>query len=390
MAKVHRDPTRELFVVDEFSRPVPIVSDFLNYLTARDCSPNTVRAYAYDLAQFWCFLEPKQLTWTALTTELAVEFLTHLRRETSRRRGSSRSLVLMTSDRRAIPSRRSPATVNRTLAAVSSFYEWAGLSGRWRGSNPISRAGERASFHVTDRHRPFLLGIKRGSPSARVLSVKTIRRLPRPLSDDQIERLFAQLRCERDRALLRLMLDGGLRPGEALNLQLGDIAYGRRRVVIRWRTDHPRGARSKSRTERVVDLHEGATLGAVNRYVMSERPPDASSPYVFLVGGRGDRRFQPLSYAALVRLFARACARAGIRTPWMTPQALRHTHASRMWEAGMRELTLQRRLGHASPESTRIYTRVPSEIVVAEYRRAVGLKPSKTKSSVSSVHHRRT
>jgi integrase len=48
-----------------------------------------------------------------------------------------------------------------------------------------------------------------------------------------------------------------------------------------------------------------------------------------------------------------------------------------MWEGGMRELTLQKRLGHASPESTRIYTRVSDPAVVADYRRALGadLKP---------------
>src|SRR5271166_6216571 len=51
----------------------------------------------------------------------------------------------------------------------------------------------------------------------------------------------------------------------------------------------------------------------------------------------------------------------------------RHTHATAMWEGGMRELTLQKRLGHASPESTRIYTRVSDAVVVAEYRRALGL-----------------
>jgi integrase len=44
-----------------------------------------------------------------------------------------------------------------------------------------------------------------------------------------------------------------------------------------------------------------------------------------------------------------------------------------MWEAGMRELSLQRRLGHASPEATRVYTRVSDPIAVAEYRRALGL-----------------
>jgi len=43
-----------------------------------------------------------------------------------------------------------------------------------------------------------------------------------------------------------------------------------------------------------------------------------------------------------------------------------------MWEGGMRELSLQKRLGHASPESTRRYTRVSDAVVVAEYLRAIG------------------
>jgi hypothetical protein len=50
------------------------------------------------------------------------------------------------------------------------------------------------------------------------------------------------------------------------------------------------GVRSKSRTERVVDLHEAATLEAVSAYVMHERPHDTMSPILFLVGGNGPRR----------------------------------------------------------------------------------------------------
>lgn len=193
------------------------------------------------------------------------------------------------------------------------------------------------------------------------------------MADEQVDALITQLRCRRDLAIIRLMLDGGLRPGEVLGLHLTDIAYGRRRVTVRVRFDHPRGVRSKSRVERVVDLHEAATLEAVSAYVMRERPQDTNSPILFLVGGRSPRRHDALSYAALAKLFGRACARAGIRTPWITPHALRHTHATRMWEAGMRELALQRRLGHASPDATRVYTRVSDPMVVAEYRRALGL-----------------
>jgi integrase len=79
-----------------------------------------------------------------------------------------------------------------------------------------------------------------------------------------------------------------------------------------------------------------------------------------------------LSYQALRRMFTRRCESLGIREPWVTPHTLRHTHATRMWEGGMRELSLQKRLGHASPESTRRYTRVSDAIVVAEYLRAIG------------------
>ena len=102
-------------------------------------------------------------------------------------------------------------------------------------------------------------------------------------------------------------------------------------MAVRWREDHPKGVRSKSRRERVVDLHEPATLAAVSDYVMTERPADSESPYLLLVDGRGARRLQPLGCDALARLFGRACERAGIGAPWVTAHALRHTHARRMW-----------------------------------------------------------
>ncbi len=149
-----------------------------------------------------------------------------------------------------------------------------------------------------------------------------------------------------------MMWEGGLRPGEVLGLRLGDISYGRRRIVVRNRTDHPAGVRQKSRRDRTVDLLEGRALPAVSDYVLHERPPDAETGYVFLVGGRGQRRHEPLSYDGLVRMFARAAGRAGVRDAWLTPHALRHTHATRMFEGGMRDLTLMTRLGHASPDST--------------------------------------
>jgi integrase len=221
---------------------------------------------------------------------------------------------------------------------------------------------------------PFLDLTTRTRPVRRVLRVRTVQRLPRPLDDDQITALLGSLCKLRDRAMFLLMLQGGLRPGEVLSLHLEDIQYGRRRVLIRHRTDHPKGARTKSQLERVVDLHEPETLAAVSAYVLGERPPDAPTTHVFLVGGRGGNRHAPLGYPALIKLFRRRCTRLGLDGPGLTPHALRHTHATRMWEGGMRELTLQKRLGHASAESTRLYTRVSDAALVEDYLRVIGKK----------------
>jgi site-specific recombinase XerD len=368
----------ELIVVDGNLNTVEPASRFLTYLSVRGCSPNTISAYAYDLAHLWTFLTIKGWAWDSLSAGTAVEFLAHLRSARSKRKGRSGTPRLVTKLGAPVPTRLSAATINRVMVAVSSFYDWAILTGAFAGTNPIRKVEDRTARFVSERHRPFLTGISRRHPKVRELRVKTAQRLPRPMNDAQLAKLIDELQSLRDKSLIMLMLNAGLRPGEVLSLHLEDIAYGRRRLIVRCRNDHPKGARSKSRTERVVDLHDGITLSMLSSYVMAERPREATSPFVFLVGGNSKRKAEPMSYAALVRLFARACERAQIREPRITPHALRHTHATKMWEAGMRELTLQRRLGHSSPESTRIYTRVSDAAVVAEYRRALGLDSNAT------------
>lgn len=376
--RVHRvqttsnhDVTFEL--LDDDDRPVAVVSGFMRHLRARGYSPNTLSAYCFDLLHFMTFLTQHQLTYEDFTPAHAFAFLEYLREVPSRTQARRLGLVLCTTDSDQSTTRLSPPTINRTFAAVSSFYEYLILSDQFtQRENPIQTRDDPASARVSERHHPFMGRASRQRPVRRIVRVKTVQRVPRPMSEEQVTQLLESFHLWRDRAMVLLMLHGGLRPGEVLTLHLEDIQYGRRRVLIRYRTEHPKGARTKSRTERVVDLHEAQTLQALNTYVMQERPTESGSPYVFLVGGHGKKRGEPLSYQALVKLFARHCERLHMRDPWITPHALRHTHATRMWEGGMRELTLQKRLGHASPESTRIYTQVSDPLMVAEYQRALG------------------
>jgi integrase len=359
-------------LVDEQGELVAEANGFLRLLAVRGYSPNTVRAYAHDLQKLFAFLAVTGLLVGEFTPARAVEFLQWLRLVSSARRAQRLELGVAASDGRLL----SAKTCNRIMAAVSSFYEYLIASELYDGrENPIVKVADRAAARAAGRYKPPLDNANRQRPVRKMLRVKTVDALPRPMPAETYDALLGELRKRRDRAMLELMWEGGLRPGEVLGLQLEDISYGQRRITVRRREDHPRQVRQKSRRDRVVDLLEGRALPAVSDYVLHERPADADSPWVFLVGGRGQRRYEPLSYDAMVRLFARAAERAGVRDAWLTPHSLRHTHATRMHDGGMRELTLMARLGHASPDSLKIYTRVSDPQVVREYRRVLGEEP---------------
>jgi integrase/recombinase XerD len=355
-------------LVDDDEQPVAEVTEFLDLLATRGHSPNTTRAYAYDLLKLFRFLQERELTVAEFTPARAVEFLRWLRVQPSTGRAQRLHLGVAGSEGRLL----APQSCNRTLAAISTFYEFLLTTERFDGrGNPIVKTVDTAAERVAGRRVPPLATGRAQRPIRRALRVKTIDPLPRPIPMDVFDKLIAATRCRRDRALLELMFEGGLRPGEVLGLRLEDVSYGRRRVVIRHREDHPRGVRQKSRRERVVDLHEGRAQAAVNDYVLHERPQDTGRREVFLVS-KGRHRGEALGYDGLARMFARTAERAGVRTAWLSPHALRHTHATRMFEGGMRELTLMARLGHASPDSLRVYTRVADPEVLADYRAALG------------------
>jgi integrase/recombinase XerD len=218
-------------LVDGSGEVIPIPSEYLAYVSLRGCSPNTVLGYAYDLAHVWRFFGGVGLSWDQLTPRRSLELLVYFRALPSKRRVAAAGPILATSYAEPLePRRLSPAAINRALAAVSAFYDWAILCGPFDGPNPITRITERSIMMVSERHQPLLAGIAALSPSARTMRIRTSCRLPRPLDPEQVARLLPELRSRRDLAMVRLMLDGGQWPGEVLGLHLADVSYGRRRV----------------------------------------------------------------------------------------------------------------------------------------------------------------
>jgi len=229
---------RRVMLLDDEGGDVVLVTRFLAHLADSGYSPNTLCGYAYDLRHLAAFLDVRHLDFGDFGPSTALEFLGYLRRVPSRRPAQRLGLSVATGQGRLL----SPATVARALAATSSLFEWAIAAEAYAGAgNPMQRQGDSALGRVPDRPQPFLGGASRQQPIRRTVRVKLPVRLPRPLGDDDVQAVLGSLRTARDLAIFLLMLDGGLRPGEVLCLQLEDLAYGRRRVTVRKRDDHPRG-----------------------------------------------------------------------------------------------------------------------------------------------------
>src|SRR5215813_5340489 len=132
--RLQSDPNHSLSfeLLDEGAQPIAVVSAFMRHLAARGYSPNTLSAYAYDLLHFFRFLSGQKLTWEDFAPALSLAFLEYLRQVSSHKQVQRLSLNLCVSDTQPPATRLSAASINRILAAVSSFYEYLILSGHWQ------------------------------------------------------------------------------------------------------------------------------------------------------------------------------------------------------------------------------------------------------------------
>ena len=136
------------------------VRTFLVFLSAREFSPNTIRAYAYDLLKLMTFLESRGWSVQDFTAARAVEFLQWLRQQTSRRRGQRYEVAAVTASG-GVP--LSARTCNRVMACVSSSYEYLITAECYRDrENPIVKQGG-CRLRAGARSVPAAIGDQRGS-----------------------------------------------------------------------------------------------------------------------------------------------------------------------------------------------------------------------------------
>jgi integrase/recombinase XerD len=322
-------------VLGDDDAPVAPIERYLRYLTDIERSPNTIKAYAHDLKDWFTFLADHGPDWTSVRLEDVGAFVSWLRLPTALRQ--SGIVVLPTVEHHC-----GEATVNRKLSALAAFYTHAARDGvdvgelltTWQVGG--SRGGWKPFLHHVGKHmaRP-----------RRMVTLKAAKKLPRVLTPVEAQAVLDSCDRLRDRFLLAVLYDTGMRIGEALGLRHSDIAAAEREITVR-RRDNDNGARAKSVSTRTVPV--SPELIRLYADYLHDEYGNLDSDYVF-VNLWGRPHGHPLTYAAAYDLVRRLRRRTGID---FDPHWLRHTAATRMLRDGVGLEVVAKLLGHANVTTT--------------------------------------
>lgn len=271
-----------------------LVDDYLMDCRARGLAPGTVStSYGYPLLHVflpWC-AENGVASPGQLDTRTAAEFSVDLLRRT----GKSGKPV-------------SKYTAHAYSRSVRGFLNWC------------EREGEKVP----------------GRPS--------LPRLPRRtldiLSREDIDALELGATSERDRIIIRILGDCGVRASELCGLQVSDIKRHDRQSYLQ--------VTGKGDRQRLVPVVP-QLLRRIERYERNDRPKDCGDDHLFLSLRKGrSGEYEPLTRSGLFQLIEHAAIRSGMEDRKIHPHLLRHSFITNALRASVNPLLVAHVVGHTS------------------------------------------
>ena len=293
------------------------IINYRRYLKRRNLARYTIRNYLNNLELFLAWLRVPLEQVTHQDISAYIEFL--------------------------LEKRRHPKTINCQLGTIRNFYDFLNHEEGVLVQNPVRKG----------------------------CSLRLPKPLPRYLKDEEVERLFAQIKNPRDRAMFMLMLRCGLRVAEVAALTIDAIDQNRRKIHVQ---------SGKGRKDRVVYLSSDA-LRALTDYL---RVRPASSSRHVLLAGKGNYRGKPISVRGIQKRIEYYRSKIGMSA---SCHHLRHTMATQMLNADADLATIQDLLGHSKITTTQRYCKVANIKVERDYNKAMELVMRKTRLSSNAEGH---
>ena len=330
-------------VVDRDLEPHELAQSYISAIRhQRDASPNTERVYAGRVALYLSHCSLTGVPWAAPSPSDLGRFLHWLIEAPTERSG---------------PRRRSKSTANQIMTTVLELLRHGSMHG-W--VDPLVVARVSSSRRLQYLPPGFDVGENNEHRTVRTKMIKF--KVPDPgydyLTDEQILTIMKRAPHARERFLVALLGETGLRVGEALGLRREDMHFlpdsrslgcrepgahlhVRRRLNVN-------GALAKSRYPRTVPVSRGlATVYSDYQWERDECGASDQSDFVFVNLFRAPLG-AGMKYSSTKEVFDRLAVRVGFD---VRPHMFRHSAATRWIRAGKPRHVVQALLGHASPQS---------------------------------------
>ena len=309
------------------------LSDALDwYWTAKvDLSPATRRDYTLTFRRLSEFVgADKQIE--EITARDLQGFLTHLKETlTGRRKGPL-----------------SKKTLCNAWVALSSLWEWAHTQ---IGIEHVVRAHVACPRYFRPEIEPFSL-----KDVEALLKACESYEQDNYRAGQRIQMSLPAILVARNRAIIRVLLDTGMRREELVRLRIED--YNRR-------TGHIAIRHGKGDKARTVYLGK-RSMACLAAYLVKRKSLDARLPLFHSEAGADEDKF--ILGSSLQKMISRLGERAHVDHAF--PHRFRHTFAVLFLRGGGSELALQRLLGHETLDTVRIYARLAQTDVEDQHRLA--------------------
>jgi integrase/recombinase XerC len=291
------------------------IQSFLDYLLlTRKFSAATGRSYQHDLTIYFRYLHGQSWLFDAVGVKESRAFLAQQVR-----------LGLK------------PITIKRRVATLKHFYQYQ-----------------------VDQEVMAL------NPFALVRTPKVSKPLPTGADETMMKELLQPqtevptMLMMRDLAMVELMYGSGLRASEVVQLTIQDVQLPQRMLRIT----------GKGQKQRLVPLTK-ICQASILRYLKDSRPILVQGLEDYQLTNRVflNHRGLPLTVRGLEYILQQLSRRTGLGRH-LHPHQLRHSFATQLLDNGADLRTIQELLGHATINTTQIYTHVSKEALQKEYRLA--------------------
>ena len=378
------------YLVDENYEFITLVKDYLNMVQARaerEVSPNTIKAYCYQLWYFIVFLKIKHLQLLDLDGKPEVLAQFKLWLKNAYRFYENVDILDYNSEFDYVEDSLNITTINGIISRVSSLYLWLKSCNKIR-ENPVIYKSVIVSQSRKDKD--MLAHTKRNKTiQVNTLKSKIPKKIPKTVDKKDFKSFLQNVNLLRDKLILLCLNEGGFRSSELLGIHLEDIDFAEQGLWVKFRPDNINGARAKAGYGKDRFVHLPVDLmELIDRYISSEWiNSNSDTDFLFVVVGNNIQsgNGKAMTKSTLDSVFKYySCKTFGYRIEnnkkkanyHITPHMLRHTHATELIREYINNREpinwkyISERLGHSSVTTTmEIYAHLNIEDYKKEYQR---------------------